>query len=135
MREPSRVKRAGYTHKTIKEELRQNLITKLRNRESVFAGIWGYEETVIPDMERAILAGHDINLLGLRGQAKTRLARLMVNLLDEYIPVIEGSELNDDPLRPISRYGRDKVAELGIILPLRGCTAMNDTQKNLPHPM
>jgi len=112
------LKRAGYTHKTIKEELRQNLITKLRNRESVFAGIWGYEETVIPDMERAILAGHDINLLGLRGQAKTRLARLMVNLLDEYIPVIEGSELNDDPLRPISRYGRDKVAELGDNTPL-----------------
>lgn len=112
------LKRAGYTHKTIKEELRQNLIAKLRNRESVFAGIWGYEETVIPDMERAILAGHDINLLGLRGQAKTRLARLMVNLLDEYIPVIEGSELNDDPLLPISRYGRDKVAELGDNTPI-----------------
>ncbi|MCW5909591.1 MAG: magnesium chelatase [Cyclobacteriaceae bacterium] len=105
------LKSAGYTFKTIKEELRQNLIARLRNRENVFAGIWGYEETVIPDMERAILAGHDINLLGLRGQAKTRLARLMVNLLDEHIPVIEGSELNDDPLNPISRYGRDKIAE------------------------
>lgn len=112
------LKRAGYTYKTIKEELRQNLITKLRNRESVFAGIWGYEETVIPDMERAILAGHDINLLGLRGQAKTRLARLMINLLDEYIPIIEGSELNDDPLNPISRYGRDKVTELGDNTPV-----------------
>ncbi|HRG08946.1 MAG TPA: magnesium chelatase, partial [Cyclobacteriaceae bacterium] len=112
------LKRAGYTYKTIKEELRQNLITKLQKRESVFAGIWGYEETVIPDMERAILAGHDINLLGLRGQAKTRLARLMVNLLDEYIPVIEGSELNDDPLHPISRYGRDKIAELGDNTPI-----------------
>ncbi len=112
------LKRAGYTYKTIKEELRQNLIAKLKKKESVFAGIWGYEETVIPDMERAILAGHDINLLGLRGQAKTRLARLMVNLLDEYIPVIEGSELNDDPLHPISRYGKDKVAELGDSTPI-----------------
>jgi magnesium chelatase subunit I len=74
------LKRSGYTFKTIKEELRQNLIEKLKKKESVFAGIWGYEETVIPDMERAILAGHDINLLGLRGQAKTRLARLMINL-------------------------------------------------------
>lgn len=112
------LKASGYKSKTIKEELRQNLIVKLQKRESVFAGIWGYEETVIPDMERAILAGHDINLLGLRGQAKTRLARLMINLLDEYIPVIEGSELNDDPLHPISRYGKDKIAELGNNTPI-----------------
>src|SRR5687767_14590042 len=107
------LKRAGYKSKSIKEELRENLIRRLRNRETVFEGIWGYEETVIPDLERAILAGHDINLLGLRGQAKTRLARLMVNLLDEYIPVIEGSELNDDPFSPTSRYGRDKIEEMG----------------------
>lgn len=112
------LKASGYKSKTIKEELRQNLIVKLQKRESVFAGIWGYEETVIPDMERAILAGHDINLLGLRGQAKTRLARLMINLLDEYIPVIEGSELNDGPLHPISRYGKDKIAELGDTTPI-----------------
>ncbi len=107
------LKSSGYKTKTIKDELRQNLIERLRKKQTVFEGIWGYEETVIPDLERAILAGHDINLLGLRGQAKTRLARLMVNLLDEYVPVIEGSELNDDPLNPISRYGRDKVNELG----------------------
>lgn len=94
------------------------MIQKLKNNEKVFDGIWGYEETVIPDLERAILAGHDINLLGLRGQAKTRLARLMVHLLDEYIPVIEGSELNDDPLHPISRYGRDKINELGDETPI-----------------
>lgn len=112
------LKRAGYTFKTIKDELRTNLIAKLRKKENVFAGIWGYEETVIPDIERAILAGHDINLLGLRGQAKTRLARLMIQLLDEYIPVIEGSELNDDPLHPISRYGKDKVTELGDQTPI-----------------
>jgi len=112
------LKSSGYKSKTIKEELRENLIEKLKKKQSVFEGIWGYEETVIPDLERAILAGHDVNLLGLRGQAKTRLARLMINLLDEYIPVIEGSELNDDPLNPISRFGRDKVAELGDNTPV-----------------
>src|SRR5436190_561583 len=112
------LKSAGYQLRTIKDELRANLIEKLKRKENVFEGIWGYEETVIPDLERAILAGHDINLLGLRGQAKTRLARLMVNLLDEYIPVIEGSELNDDPLNPISRYGRDLLAEKGDSLPV-----------------
>lgn len=109
---------AGYKSKTIKEELRFNLIEKLRKKENVFEGIWGYEETVIPDLERAILAGHDINLLGLRGQAKTRLARLMVALLDEYIPVIAGSELNDDPLNPISRFGRDVIHEKGDQTPV-----------------
>ena len=114
----SQLKSAGYKFKTIKDELRVNLIEKLKKNENVFEGIWGYEETVIPDLERAILAGHDINLLGLRGQAKTRLARLMVNLLDEYIPVIEGSELNDDPLHPISRYGHDKLKELGDNMPI-----------------
>lgn len=109
---------SGYRPRSIKEELRTNLIQKLKNKQNVFEGIWGYEETVIPDLERAILAEHDINLLGLRGQAKTRLARLMVNLLDEHIPVIDGSELNDDPLNPISRYGRDKLKELGDDVPV-----------------
>ncbi|HMI66011.1 MAG TPA: hypothetical protein VK517_08255 [Cyclobacteriaceae bacterium] len=113
-----KLKSAGYKSRSIKEELRENLIAGLRKKQNVFQGIWGYEETVIPDLERAILAGHDINLLGLRGQAKTRLARLMVNLLDEFVPVIEGSELNDDPLRPISRYGRDKIAEMGDDTPV-----------------
>lgn len=112
------LKKSGYRTRTVKEELRQNLIQKLRGKETVFEGIWGYEETVIPDLERAILAGHDINLLGLRGQAKTRLARLMVQLLDEYIPVIDGSELNDDPLSPISRYGKDRISELGDDTPI-----------------
>jgi len=112
------LKKSGYTSRSIKEELRENLMAKLRKKESVFAGIWGYEETVIPDLERAILAGHDINLLGLRGQAKTRLARLMINLLDEYVPCVEGAELNDDPFNPISRYAIDKVNELGDATPI-----------------
>lgn len=112
------LKASGYKPRSIKDELRENLIQKLRNKQTVFDGIWGYEETVIPDLERAILAQHDINLLGLRGQAKTRLARLMVNLLDEYIPVIEGSELNDDPFNPLSRFAKDKIQELGDNTPI-----------------
>lgn len=112
------LKRAGYTPTSIKQELRKNLIAQLQQKQKVFSGIWGYEETVIPDLERAILAGHDINLLGLRGQAKTRLARLMVHLLDEYIPVIEGSELNDDPFQPVSRFGRDRIATEGDDTPV-----------------
>jgi len=105
------LKAAGYHSKSIKQELRDNLIEKLRAKESVFPGIWGYEDTVIPDVERAILSMHHINLLGLRGQAKTRIARLMVNLLDEYMPIVAGSELNDDPMQPLSRFARDLVAE------------------------
>lgn len=112
------LRKSGYSPKTVKQELRDNLIEKLKKKEKVFEGIWGYEETVIPDLERAILSGHDINLLGLRGQAKTRLARLMVNLLDEFVPVIEGSELNDDPLHPLSRFGKDQVERLGDSTPL-----------------
>jgi magnesium chelatase subunit I len=109
---------SGYRPRSVKDELRDNLIAKLQKREPIFEGIWGYEETVIPELERAILARHNINLLGLRGQAKTRLARMLVNLLDEYIPVIEGSELNDDPLNPISRYGLDQVKEYGDDTPI-----------------
>lgn len=113
-----KLKKYGYESKTIKEELRDNLIRKLKNKENIFEGIWGYENTVIPEIEKAILSMHNINLLGLRGQAKTRIARLFIHLLDEYVPIIEGSELNDDPLCPISRYGRDLVKELGDDTPV-----------------
>ena len=112
------LKKAGYQVKSIKQELRDNLIQKIKNKEKVFDGIWGYEDTVIPDIERAILSQHHINLLGLRGQAKTRIARLMVNLLDEYVPVVEGSELNDDPLQPLSRFAKDVIAEKGDATPI-----------------
>jgi len=112
------LKKTGYQPKAVKEELRDNLIKKLQNNEQVFAGIWGYEDSVIPQVERAILARHNINLLGLRGQAKTRIARLMIDLLDEYIPAIEGSDLNDDPLHPISRSARDIVADKGDDTPI-----------------
>ena len=113
-----RLKAAGYAPKSIKEELRHNLIRALRADENPFAGIIGYEHSVIPDLERAILSKHNINLLGLRGQAKTRLARMLVNLLDEYVPVVDGSELNDDPMQPLSRYARDLVAEKGDDTPI-----------------
>lgn len=112
------LKASGYLPKTIKDELRDNLIRKLRNKETVFQGIWGYEESVIPDMERAILSMHNIILLGLRGQAKTKIARMMVDLLDEYVPVIKGSELNDDPLTPLSNYGKSVVSEHGDQTPV-----------------
>lgn len=109
----------GYKAKTIKEELRDNLIVKLKAGVSPFEGIHGYEESVIPELERAILARHNVLLLGLRGQAKTRLARQMIELLDEYIPVIEGAELFDDPLKPITRFGIDRVEEQGDRTPIR----------------
>ena len=112
------LKSSGYLPKTIKDELRENLIVKIKNKEKVFEGIWGFEDTVIPDLERAILSQHHINLLGLRGQAKTRIARLMVNLLDEYVPVVKGSELNDDPMQPLSRFAKDLIAEHGDLTPV-----------------
>src|ERR1041385_4035091 len=104
------LKASGYKSLSVKEELRKNLVEKLRNRERVFEGIKAFDETVIPDLERAILSRHNILLLGLRGQAKTRIARLMTNLLDEYIPYVKGCELCDDPFNPISRHGKDLVA-------------------------
>tara|TARA_R110002012_G_scaffold190881_1_gene358534 strand:+ start:138 stop:1604 length:1467 start_codon:yes stop_codon:yes gene_type:complete len=105
------LKKANYHSKSIKDELRANLIEKIKNKQTTFEGVHGYENTVIPELERAILSRHNINLLGLRGQAKTRLARLMLNLLDEFIPVVEGSEINDDPFNPISRYAVELLAE------------------------
>jgi magnesium chelatase subunit I len=112
------LKATGYQSKSTKDELRDNLIAQIKNKSTVFEGVHGYENTVIPELERAILSRHNINLLGLRGQAKTRLARLMVDLLDEYIPVVEGSEINDDPLQPISRYAKNLIAEKGDNTPI-----------------
>ncbi len=105
------LKKSGYKPKPIKQELRDNLIFALRNGENPFKGILGYDETVLPDIQTAILSRHNIILLGLRGQAKSKIARLFINLLDEYIPIVAGSELNDDPFNPLSRYAKDIVAE------------------------
>ncbi|WP_340074445.1 magnesium chelatase [Leptobacterium sp. I13] len=112
------LKASGYKSLKIKDELRKNLREKLKNRERTFEGIYGYEQTVIPDLERAILSGHNINLLGLRGQAKTRLARSMVNLLDEWIPIVAESEINDDPFLPISRHAKQLINEKGDETPI-----------------
>ena len=107
------LKDSGYKSKTINEEIQANLILRIKAKKPVFEGLMGYEDTVVPQMKKAILAGHHINLLGLRGQAKTRIARSMVDLLDEYMPIVKGSEINDSPFEPISKYARDKIAELG----------------------
>ena len=112
------LKKSGYTSKTIKEEIRANLIERLKNKSSSFEGIQGFDDTVIPDLERALLSKHNFLLLGLRGQAKTRIARKLVTLLDEFIPIIEGSEINDDPLQPISIFGRNIVNTLGDKTPI-----------------
>jgi magnesium chelatase subunit I len=112
------LKKSGYTSKSIKDEVRDNLIASIQNKENAFEGILGYEDTVIPDVERALLSRHNILFLGLRGQAKTRMARQMVDLLDEYIPTIAGSEVNDDPLQPLSRFAVDLIAEHGDETPI-----------------
>ncbi len=112
------LKKSGYRPRSVKEELRANLIARIRTKQPLFEGIHGYEHTVVPALERAILAGHSINLLGLRGQAKTRMARSLVQLLDEWMPVVAGSEINDDPLAPISRYAKDQIAIHGDNTPI-----------------
>jgi magnesium chelatase subunit I len=112
------LKKAGYKRKSVKEEIRENLVKKLHNKENSFPGIVGYEDSVIPDTERALLSRHNILFLGLRGQAKTRMARQMIGLLDEYIPFVTGSEVNDDPFHPISKYAKDIIAEKGDATPV-----------------
>lgn len=112
------LKKSGYQPRSVKDEIRKNLICKLQKNEATFNGIIGYEETVIPDVERALLSRHNILFLGLRGQAKTRMARQMIQLLDEYIPAVEGSEVNDDPMNPVTRYAKDLIAEKGDNTPI-----------------
>jgi magnesium chelatase subunit I len=109
---------AGWTSRTVKEELRSNLLARLAEHRPIVSGIVGYDETVLPAIENAIVAGQDLVLLGERGQAKTRLARLLVGLLDDAIPAVRGGELNDDPLAPISPSARAIVAEHGDATPL-----------------
>lgn len=112
------LKRAGYKTISVKEEVRRNLVRAIEKKEKSFSSILGYEHSVIPDVERALLSRHNILFLGLRGQAKTRMAREMVNLLDEWIPVIAGSDINDDPFAPVSYYARNLVNEKGDDTPI-----------------
>lgn len=113
------LKKAGYQAKSIKEEIRNNLVSSLSNGATNYDGVLGFETTVLPDIERALLSRHNILLLGLRGQAKTRIARLTTKLLDEYIPIIEGSELNEDPLNPITESSKELIKELGDTTPVK----------------
>ncbi len=113
------LKKSGYKKKSIKDEIRDNLIDRLQNNQDTFKrGIIGYEETVVPDVEKALLSRHNILFLGLRGQAKTRMARQMTELLNEYIPIVAGSEINDDPLQPVSRYAKEVIKEKGDDTPI-----------------
>ena len=112
------LRESGYRVRPVREELRNNLIAKLRSSEPIFDGVVGYDETVIPQIENAILSGQDIIFLGERGQAKTRMARSLVNLLDDYIPVVAGSEINDNPFEPVSRMAMDLLEQLGENTPI-----------------
>lgn len=112
------LKKSGYQAKNVKDEVRDNLLSRLEAKKNSFPGIIGYEDSVIPDTERALLSRHNILFLGLRGQAKTRMARQMIELLDEYIPVVTGSEINDDPFHPISRHARALIEKMGDKTPI-----------------
>jgi magnesium chelatase subunit I len=104
---------SGWRSRPVKEEIRANAVERIRMGEPLFAGVLGYDQTVMPQLENALLAGHDVIFLGERGQAKTRMIRSLTGLLDEWMPIVAGSEINDDPYHPVSRYARDLVAELG----------------------
>jgi magnesium chelatase subunit I len=112
------LKAAGYEPRTVKEEMRANLVRKLREGEELFPGIRGYDDTVVPQIVNAVLSRHDFILLGLRGQAKSRILRQLVSLLDDEIPILAGSEVNDDPMGPISKYGRQLLEEKGDATPI-----------------
>jgi magnesium chelatase subunit I len=109
---------AGFEHRSVREEIRANLEERLRTGRSLSSAVLGYEDTVLPQLETALLAGHDIILLGERGQAKTRMIRSLVDLLDEWLPIVEGSEVRDDPFAPLSVYARELVAERGEATPI-----------------
>ena len=112
------LKKSGYKTESIKDELKRNLTQVLKDGKKTFEKIHGYENSVIPQLKKAIIAGHHINLLGLRGQAKTKIARSMIDLLEEYIPVVKGSEINDSPFRPISKYSQGLLNEYGDNTPI-----------------
>jgi magnesium chelatase subunit I len=112
------VERGEIGHRSVKDEVRENLAARLRSNEPLFAGIIGYDETVVPQIVNAVLARHNFILLGLRGQAKTRILRALTSLLDPFLPVVAGSEINDDPLAPLSAFARERVAAEGDATPI-----------------
>lgn len=118
----------------VKEEIRKNLTEKIRSGETLFPDILGYDKSVIPQLQHALLAKHDFILLGLRGQAKTKILRQLVSLLDEYMPIIEGSEINDDPLNPVSKQARERIAEEGDDTPIEWVHRSNRYGEKLATP-
>lgn len=128
------LKKSGYESVSVKQEMRRNLLRKMRTGEPVFPGILGYDETVIPQVQNAILAQHDFLLLGLRGQAKTRLVRSLVHLLDDYLPVVLGSHINDDPFNPVSKHARELVERLGDEAPIEWLPRERRYQEKLATP-
>src|SRR5437867_1985541 len=118
------LKASGYHSIPVKDEMRKNLIRKLQANEPIFDGILGYDDTVLPQVQNAVLSKHDMLFLGLRGQAKTRMLRQLVHLLDDAIPIIDGSEVNDTPFAPISRHARDLIRQEGDDAPI-GCIGRN----------
>lgn len=130
----SELKKEGYTYQSVKDELRKNLINNIQKDQSSFEGIIGFEDSVIPQIERAILSQHNINLLGLRGQAKTRIARAMVDLLDDWIPVVKGSSINDDPFQPVSNFAKEIIQEKGDNTPIEWLHKSNRFAEKLATP-
>ena len=128
------LKAAGYQSRSIKDEIRANLIANISDKKTRYEGILGFEDTVIPDLERALLSRHNILLLGLRGQAKTRIARLTTQLLDSHIPKIAGSELNDDPLNPLSTQAQELIKEKGDETPIEWVPAAERYVEKLATP-
>src|SRR6056297_2187235 len=112
------LKESGWESVSVKEEIRRNLIKKMQQSDDLFPGVLGYENSVIPQIQHALLGKHDLLLLGLRGQAKTRILRMLVNFLDEEMPIVAGSEIHDDPFNPISKFGRERVADEGDDTPI-----------------
>src|ERR687890_577115 len=112
------LRESGWQSVPVKEEVRRNAVAKIRAGEPLFPGVLGYDETVLPQLENALLAGHDVIFLGERGQAKTRMIRSLIGLLDEELPIVAGSEINDDPYQPVSRHARDLIAEKGEDTPI-----------------
>ena len=109
---------SGWTSVPVAEELRRNAIDRIREGDSIVASVLGYEDTVLPQLENALVAGHDVIFLGERGQAKTRMIRNLTELLDEWMPIVSGSEINDDPLNPVSAHAKSLVAEKGDDTPI-----------------
>ncbi|MGA0918319.1 MAG: magnesium chelatase, partial [Ilumatobacteraceae bacterium] len=109
---------SGWVSRSVKSEIRANAVARVAAGKPLFEGVLGYEDTVMPQLENALLAGHDVILLGERGQAKTRMIRSLTGLLDEFLPIVAGSEINDDPYQPVSRYARNLIEELGDETPI-----------------